>query len=129
MKAKEIQKTVVQLAAETIAEKNIKIFWNDRGTVGIEWDDKNYNSEMRELEDVRKVITEADWISVEVFRGDRGWRIDYFVKIHISYRYRQGGKEYEYFATTYTAEKAFAIKDLLEDMIEAFKSRKDGESV
>lgn len=129
MKAKEVEKTVEQQAAEIVASKKIELFSNDRGRIGIKYDDRTYNTKLQEMQTDRATINDIRKIDVTVHRGERGEEVIYFIRI-----YEAGGSEWdnETFKLTKDVQVAFAIKDLLDDMITEFKSRreeKDNEAI
>ncbi len=104
MKTKEIGKTVAQLAAEVVASKNVRIFKNDRGGIGIEFD--KY--------DGREIVESIAYIDVKVHRSIyEKQNISYPVWIDAIDKY--GGPKI--FKMVDTAEEAFAIMDILEAAI------------
>ena len=116
VKKKEPKKTVEQLAAEAIAEKNVSIFasaikgFGEYDGVGLEWDHH------RERTNFVEIMT----IKVGVHR-DKYKEISFFISIE---GYKDDTK---FIGWTSTAEQAYAIKDLLDDMIAAFKEERTDE--
>jgi hypothetical protein len=117
VKSKEVKKTVEQLAAEAIAKKNVKIFnspvrgFGKYDGIRVEWD---HYGERRNSEEILG-------IKVGVHRNK--WReISFFIEIE---NYKGNP---QYLDWTATAEQAFAIKNLLDDMITDFKEKQKGET-
>ncbi|HML37004.1 MAG TPA: hypothetical protein PKA19_06260 [Bacillota bacterium] len=112
MKTKEPNKTIKQYAAEVIAENKVWISgvalrgYGEYDGVGLEWKSK-YDTEKITIKDILG-------IDVIVFRSDEG-RIRYFVEIETFHGVNKT------FSISHTVEEAFAIKDLLDDMIAVFK--------
>jgi hypothetical protein len=115
MKAKEVKKTIEQMAAEAIAKKNVSIFaspvkgFGRYDGIGLEWDHHRDRANSGEILDIK----------VGVHR-DSYKEISFFIAIE---NYKENS---QYLDWTATAEQAYAIKDLLDDMISAFKVNKEG---
>jgi hypothetical protein len=123
MKTKEVKKTVEQLAAEIVARKNVELFANERGHVGISYDDRVYNTKKQEMETTRIEVKDINKVDVTVYRGERGEDILYFVQIFVSCRSDHPEYDWKFFKTVKDVREAFAIKDMLDDMIAEFKIR------
>ncbi len=122
MKTKEKEKTVDQLAAEEVAGKKLKIFnselkgFGKYDGIGIEWEDYDIVGHER----ITKTICVQDilTIDVEVCRFERGDReIRYLVDV------KPYNDSLNVFSVSGTAEQAFAIKDMVDDMISEFRAR------
>lgn len=119
-KAREKEIDLKQYAAEVLAEKEVYPVWvkamgfGDYDGVGLKWSERSWRSE-------DKVSYEAgvdDILSIKVIvhRSDDK-QISYMIKVE---PYRNNEAEYPFI--TDTVEKAFAIKDALDDMIACFAS-------